>query len=161
MVVPNWDDPPSIYQMSSRILGIWTRCQAFEAVVCRSTTHKAFGRILSLWDGLQRFSYGCKSQGYSRWFKITFWSPSWRSRLNLWNGRNKSQRLASVCNPNQCLQSRRTTILKTPPKWAPISSNVGLYFGYGPFPVTVTIRIITFLVGNPYKYKPLFATLTG
>ena len=35
----------------------------------------------------------------------------------------------------------------------------GLYFGYGPFPVTVTTRIITVLVGNPCK--PLFATVTG
>ena len=35
----------------------------------------------------------------------------------------------------------------------------GIYLGYGPFPVTVTTRIITFLVGNPYK--PLFATVTG
>ena len=34
-----------------------------------------------------------------------------------------------------------------------------LYFGYGPFPGTVTTRIITFLVGNPYK--PLFDTVTG
>ena len=34
-----------------------------------------------------------------------------------------------------------------------------LYFGYGPLPVTVTTRIITFLVGNPFK--PLFATVTG
>ena len=34
-----------------------------------------------------------------------------------------------------------------------------LYVGYGPFPVTVTTRIITFVVGNPYK--PLFATVTG
>ena len=34
-----------------------------------------------------------------------------------------------------------------------------IYVGYGPFPVTVTTRIITFLVGNPYK--PLFATVTG
>ena len=33
------------------------------------------------------------------------------------------------------------------------------YLGYGPFPVTVTTRIITFLVGNPYN--PLFATVTG
>ena len=33
------------------------------------------------------------------------------------------------------------------------------YFGYGPFPVTVTTRIIPFLVGNPYE--PLFATVTG
>ena len=31
--------------------------------------------------------------------------------------------------------------------------------GYGPFPVTVTTRIITFFVGNPYK--PLFASVTG
>ena len=35
----------------------------------------------------------------------------------------------------------------------------GWYIGYGPFPVTVTTRIIPFLVGNPYK--PLFATVTG
>ena len=33
------------------------------------------------------------------------------------------------------------------------------YFGCGPFPVTVTTRIATFLVGNPYK--PSFATVTG
>ena len=32
-------------------------------------------------------------------------------------------------------------------------------FGYGPFPVTVTTRIIPFLVGNPNK--PFFATVTG
>ena len=31
--------------------------------------------------------------------------------------------------------------------------------GYGPFPVTVTTRIIPFLLGNPYK--PLFVTVTG
>ena len=30
---------------------------------------------------------------------------------------------------------------------------------YGPFPVTVTTRIIQFLVGNPYR--PLFATVAG
>ena len=30
-----------------------------------------------------------------------------------------------------------------------------------PFPITVTTRMITFLVGNPYKYKPLFATVIG
>ena len=34
-----------------------------------------------------------------------------------------------------------------------------LYIGCGPLPVAVTARIITFLVGNPYK--PLFATVTG
>ncbi len=34
-----------------------------------------------------------------------------------------------------------------------------IYFGYGPLTVTVTTRIITFLVGNPYK--PSFATVTG
>ncbi len=34
-----------------------------------------------------------------------------------------------------------------------------LWFGCCPLPVTVTTRIITFLVGNPYK--PSFATVTG
>ena len=34
-----------------------------------------------------------------------------------------------------------------------------IYIGLSPFPVTVTTRIITFLVGNPYK--PSFATVTG
>ena len=33
------------------------------------------------------------------------------------------------------------------------------HVGYGPFPVTVTTRTITFLEGNPYK--PLFVTVTG
>ena len=33
-----------------------------------------------------------------------------------------------------------------------------LFIGYGPLTVTVTTRIITFLVGNPYK--PSFATVT-
>ena len=37
--------------------------------------------------------------------------------------------------------------------------NYMLYFGCGPLPVTVTTRIITFLVGNPYK--PSFTTVTG
>ena len=32
-------------------------------------------------------------------------------------------------------------------------------FGLSPLPVTVTTRIITFLVGDPYK--PSFATVTG
>ena len=34
----------------------------------------------------------------------------------------------------------------------------GIYLWYGPLPVTVTTRIITLLVGDPYK--PLFATVT-
>ena len=34
-----------------------------------------------------------------------------------------------------------------------------LYVRSTPHPVTVTTRIITFLVGNPYK--PSFATVTG
>ena len=34
-----------------------------------------------------------------------------------------------------------------------------VYLGCGPFPVTVTTRIATFLVGNPYK--PSFTTVTG
>ena len=38
-------------------------------------------------------------------------------------------------------------------------SHIDLYFRSTPHPVTVTIRIITFLVGNPYK--PSFATVTG
>ena len=35
----------------------------------------------------------------------------------------------------------------------------GMEFGVSPFPVTVTTRIIPFLVGNPYK--PSLATVTG
>ena len=35
----------------------------------------------------------------------------------------------------------------------------GVYFGLSPLPVRVTTRIITFLVGDPYK--PSFATVTG
>ena len=35
----------------------------------------------------------------------------------------------------------------------------GLYLGTTPHPVTVTTRIITFLIGNPYK--PSFVTVTG
>ena len=34
-----------------------------------------------------------------------------------------------------------------------------VWFGLSPLPVRVTTRIITFLVGNPYK--PSFATVTG
>ena len=34
-----------------------------------------------------------------------------------------------------------------------------VYFRSTPHPVTVTTRIITYLVGNPYK--PSFATVTG
>ena len=32
-------------------------------------------------------------------------------------------------------------------------------FGLSPFPVIVTTRIVTFLVGNPYKHS--FVTVTG
>ena len=35
----------------------------------------------------------------------------------------------------------------------------GVYLGLSPIPVTVTTRIITFLVGDPYKHS--FATVTG
>ncbi len=42
----------------------------------------------------------------------------------------------------------------TPPLW-----KVMVYVEYGPLTVTVTTRIITFLVGD--SYKPLFATVTG
>ncbi len=34
-----------------------------------------------------------------------------------------------------------------------------IYFGLSPFPVIVTTRILTFVVGDPYK--PSFATITG
>ena len=34
-----------------------------------------------------------------------------------------------------------------------------IYFGCGPLPVTVTTRIIAYLVGD--SYKPSFATVTG
>ena len=34
-----------------------------------------------------------------------------------------------------------------------------VYFGCGPLTVTVTTRIVTFLVGDPYK--PSFPTVTG
>ena len=37
--------------------------------------------------------------------------------------------------------------------------HLGVYFRSTPHPITVTTRIITFLVGNPYK--PSFATVTG
>ena len=33
------------------------------------------------------------------------------------------------------------------------------YFGLSPFPVIVTTRIVSCLVGNPYKFS--FATITG
>ncbi len=52
-----------------------------------------------------------------------------------------------------------------PEKWMVGSDDIsfwgslGLYFRSTPHPVTVTTRIITFLVGNPYK--PSFATVTG
>ncbi len=41
----------------------------------------------------------------------------------------------------------------------PRSTQCVVYFRSTPHPVTVTSRIITFLVGNPYK--PSFATVTG
>ena len=43
----------------------------------------------------------------------------------------------------------------------PVVEEVGnwVYLRSTPHPVTVTTRIITFLVGNPYK--PSFATVTG
>ena len=40
----------------------------------------------------------------------------------------------------------------------PIFGLTPIYFGLSPLPVTVTTRIITFLVGDPYK--PSFATVT-
>ena len=43
--------------------------------------------------------------------------------------------------------------------WVGLGVSTMLYIGCGPFPVTVTTRIITFLVENPYE--PLFATVTG
>ena len=41
----------------------------------------------------------------------------------------------------------------------PYYEKLDLYVGLSPFPVTVTTRIITFLVGNPYK--PSFPLLLG
>ena len=49
-----------------------------------------------------------------------------------------------------------------PPRISVIMENEGLRLGYlrcGPLPVTVTTRIITFSVGDPYK--PSFSTVTG
>ena len=39
------------------------------------------------------------------------------------------------------------------------TKDIYIYIGCCPLPVTVTTRIITFLIGNPYK--PSFATVTG
>ena len=44
-----------------------------------------------------------------------------------------------------------------PASW--VGGRPKLYFGLSPLPVTVTTRIIAFLVGDPYK--PSFATVTG
>ena len=41
----------------------------------------------------------------------------------------------------------------------PLFLETPIYIGCGPLPVTVTTRIITFLVGDPYK--PSFPTVTG
>ena len=40
-----------------------------------------------------------------------------------------------------------------------VAKYANIYIRSTPHPVTVTTRIITFLVGNPYK--PSFATVTG
>ena len=41
----------------------------------------------------------------------------------------------------------------------PLFLETSIYFGLSPFPVIVTTRIVSCLVGNPYK--PSFATITG
>ena len=51
-----------------------------------------------------------------------------------------------------------TFYLKLQDVWA-ISSDLFGEFVLAPFPVIVTTRIVTFLVGDPYK--PSFATITG
>ena len=43
--------------------------------------------------------------------------------------------------------------------WFANLPSIVLYIGLSPFPVIVTTRIITFLVGD--SYKPSFATITG
>ena len=48
---------------------------------------------------------------------------------------------------------------RPPPNKKRITSHNIIYIGLSPLPVTVTTRIITFLVGDPYK--PSFATVTG
>ena len=47
------------------------------------------------------------------------------------------------------------------PFWGtvPLFLETSIYLGTTPHPVTVTTRIITFLIGNPYK--PSFVTVTG
>ena len=48
---------------------------------------------------------------------------------------------------------------KTEGTWFQSHGAFGVYIGLPPLPVRVTTRIITFLVGDPYK--PSFATVTG
>ena len=55
------------------------------------------------------------------------------------------------------LKTEKVTEMGPPPKSRFLKNLV--YIGLSPLPVTVTTRIITFLVGNPYK--PSFATVTG
>ncbi len=56
------------------------------------------------------------------------------------------------------LPSWQTKFLDGLNRWT-YKQYINMTLGCGPLPVTVTTRIIAFLIGNPYK--PAFATVTG
>ena len=78
--------------------------------------------------------------------------------------KRKRMELAGVCGKNSLGKAR----LRFEREWntankktvhSTFDINIIIYLGCCPLPVTVTTRIITFLVGDPYK--PSFATVTG
>ena len=89
------------------------------------------------------FSFKCASRSLGKWW----WSPIWRrheTRIFFQMG----WLFTNHQLPTEFLLSMKTF------HWV-----IEIFLRSTPHPVTVTTRIISFLVGNPYK--PSFATVTG
>ena len=92
-------------------------------------------------------------------FGLQMQQKSWKGDEcnNPWKGDEQSAPVSvvGVTHPNVCI-----LWVVPPPSFCDILLFYYLiYLRSTPHPVTVTTRIITFLVGNPYK--PSFATVTG
>ena len=77
-----------------------------------------------------------------------FWPPITTNRTM---GQTSTKWSVNIATPTKCSSYATQEFFQ----WY----HATVYFGLSPLPVTVTTRIITFLVGNPYK--PSFVTVTG
>ena len=105
----------------------------------------------SLWNTLETMNFFRVLFGYGMLRKTKILLPFGWKASSIWSIHLIESEVLPVLIAWLCVE---VGVLKKT-----IYTYIYIYFGLSPCPVTVTTRIIIFLVGDPYK--PSFATVTG